>query len=165
MCYSIAENKIFVSLKKSLCFFWMRGHFKGEVKFSKILRGVAHKEGVWQIYNFFFWGGGGVGKKGWGQYCRVGLIPWRTLRATFPSHQYSTLGSWTCEGLLFVAYFSWLSRHPVFWFTPFPTQPVRLPLVTYLSLCSTCVTYRHYAMPLVTRPFPQTLTQESRAFR
>ena len=25
---------------------------------------------------------------------------------------------------------------------PFPTQSVRLPLVTYPSLCSTCVTYR-----------------------
>ena len=26
--------------------------------------------------------------------------------------------------------------------SPFPTQSVRLPLVTYPSLCSTCVTYR-----------------------
>ena len=42
----LLKIKSFVSLKKSLCFFWMRGHFKGEVKFSKILRGVAHKEGV-----------------------------------------------------------------------------------------------------------------------
>ena len=37
---------------------------------------------------------------------------------------------------------------------PFPTQSVRLPLVTYPSLCSTCVTYRSYAMPLVTKCFP-----------
>ena len=27
-------------------------------------------------------------------------------------------------------------------YPPFPTQSVRLPLVTYPSLCSTCVTYR-----------------------
>ena len=29
-----------------------------------------------------------------------------------------------------------------FFSPPFPTQSVRLPLVTYPSLCSTCVTYR-----------------------
>ena len=36
----------------------------------------------------------------------------------------------------------WLLRHPVFDHSPFPTQSVRLRLVTYPSLCSTCVTYR-----------------------
>ena len=43
---------------------------------------------------------------------------------------------------------------------PFPTQSVRLPLVTYPSLCSTCVTYRmpchaigHQALP--TQPLPR----------
>ena len=42
---------------------------------------------------------------------------------------------------------------------PFPTQSVRLPLVTYPSLCSTCVTYRtlchaigHQVLP--TQPLP-----------
>ena len=44
--------------------------------------------------------------------------------------------------------------------TPFPTQSVRLPLVTYPSLCSTCVTYRtpchtigHQVLP--THPLPR----------
>ena len=55
-----------------------RVHFKGGVKFSKILTGgrgggVSHKVRVWQI--FFF----GLDKKGWGQYFRVGLIPCRAL--------------------------------------------------------------------------------------
>ena len=43
---------------------------------------------------------------------------------------------------------------------PFPTQPVRLPLVTYPSLCSTCVTYGtlchaigHQVLP--TQPLPR----------
>ena len=43
--------------------------------------------------------------------------------------------------------------------SPFPTQPVRLPLVTYPSLCSTCMTYRtpchaigHQVLP--TQPLP-----------
>ena len=43
---------------------------------------------------------------------------------------------------------------------PFPTQLVRLPLVTYPSLCSTCVTYRtlchaigHQVLP--TQPLPR----------
>ena len=43
---------------------------------------------------------------------------------------------------------------------PFPTQSVRLPLVTYPSLCSTCVTYRtpchaigHQVLP--TQPVPR----------
>ena len=43
---------------------------------------------------------------------------------------------------------------------PFPTQSVRLPLVTYPSLCSTCVTYRtlcHAIGPQVlpTQPLPR----------
>ena len=44
--------------------------------------------------------------------------------------------------------------------SPFPTQSIRLPLVTYPSLCSTCVTYRtlchaigHQALP--TQPLPR----------
>ena len=55
----------------------------------------------------------------------------------------------------------WLLRHPVFLIPPpFPTQSVRLPLVTYPSLCSTCVTYRtpshgigHQVLP--TQPLPR----------
>ena len=35
----------------------------------------------------------------------------------------------------------WLPKHPVFWFNLTLTQSVRLPMVTYLLLCSTCVTY------------------------
>ena len=37
----------------------------------------------------------------------------------------------------FFAY--WLFRHPVSCFTSFATQSVRLPLVTYPSLCSICL--------------------------
>ena len=59
----------------------------------------------------------------------------------------------------FVACFSWFFRDPVFLFTPFPMQSVRLPLATYPSLCNACVTYRtpchassHQVLP--TQPFP-----------
>ena len=79
------------------------------------------------------------------------------------------LASQTCEGLhqvralpqlLLVAYFSLSSRHPVFLFTPFPTQSVRLPLVTYPSLCNTCVTYGTLCRAichqvLLTKPLPR----------
>ena len=44
--------------------------------------------------------------------------------------------------------------------SPFPTQSVRLPFVTYPSLCSTCMTYRmlchaigHQVLP--TQPLPR----------
>ena len=40
------------------------------------------------------------------------------------------------QPLVFV---NWLPKHPDFWFTL--TQSGRLPMVTYSSLCSTCVTY------------------------
>ena len=42
--------------------------------------------------------------------------------------------------LLSIAYFSWLFRHPLYLFTPFPNT-FRLPLITYPGLCSTCVSY------------------------
>ena len=49
----------------------------------------------------------------------------------------------------------WFSKHPVFLFTL--TQSVRLPMVTYPSLYSTCVTYRtlchaigHQVLPTLT---------------
>ena len=46
-------------------------------------------------------------------------------------------------GCLDNPYFTyWLNKHPVFSFTLTLTQSVRLPMVTYLSLCSPCVTYR-----------------------
>ena len=49
MCsYLMLEIKYFVSLKTEFFLFWTRIHFKGGVKFSKILRGDAHKG----------WGGG-----------------------------------------------------------------------------------------------------------
>ena len=54
----------------------------------------------------------------------------------------------------------WLVRHPDFWFIPIPTLSVRLPLVTYPSLCSNCVTYRtqchsigHQVLPI--QPLPR----------
>ena len=37
---------------------------------------------------------------------------------------------------------------------PFPTQSVRLPLVTYFSLCSTCVTYRTLCHAIGPHCFP-----------
>ena len=47
---SLLEIKSFVSLKNECLLFWMRVHFKGGggeggVKFSKNIRGVAHKGG------------------------------------------------------------------------------------------------------------------------
>ena len=58
-------------------------------------------------------------------------------------------------------FFIWMFRHSVFWFiTLFLTQSVRLPLVTYLSLCSVYVTYitpchasGHQGLP--TQPLPR----------
>ena len=60
---SLLEIKSFVSLKNESLLFWTRVHFRvGGVKFSKILRGVAHKGGGLTDLEFFF--GGGVRKKG-----------------------------------------------------------------------------------------------------
>ena len=60
---SLSEIKSFVSFKNESLLFWTRVHFKGGVNFSEILREFPHKEGVWQIKNFVFLGGG-LGKKG-----------------------------------------------------------------------------------------------------
>ena len=38
---------------------------------------------------------------------------------------------------------------------PFPTQSVRLPLATYPSLCSTCVTYRTLCHAIGHQPLPR----------
>ena len=77
---------------------------------------------------------------------------WATFWATYLCHRHSTMASqpheglhqlWALPRLLSVAYFSWLFRHPLFWFTfLFLTELARLPLVTYPSLCSAYVTYR-----------------------
>ena len=106
------------------------------------------------------------------------LDVWATFWATYPCHWHSTLASQTCEGLhqlwalpglLSVAYFSWLLWHPVFQFISlFPTQSVGLPLVTYSSMCSTCVTYRtpchatgHQLLP--TQPIPSEVEDSPRS--
>ena len=59
------EIKSFVSLKNECLLFWMRvllDDFKEGIKFSKILRGVAHKRrqggGLTELE--FLWGGGGA---------------------------------------------------------------------------------------------------------
>ena len=49
------------------------------------------------------------------------------------------LGETGCLGNLYFIY--WLPKHLVFLFTLILTQSVRLPMVTYPSLRSTCVTY------------------------
>ena len=83
------EIKSFVSLKNVSFLFWTRVHFKeGKLHSPKFWGRVAHKgggggvRGRWRSGRFtifFVGGGGGATKKGWGQYSRVGLIPWRTL--------------------------------------------------------------------------------------
>ena len=50
----------------------------------------------------------------------------------------TSLGETGCSGNPYFIY--WLPNHPVFWFAL--TQSVRLAMVIYPSLCSTCVTYR-----------------------
>ena len=58
MCsYLMLEIKCFVTLKNESFLFWAWVHFKGGVKFSKILRGVANKgRGGGRIYLEFFGG-------------------------------------------------------------------------------------------------------------
>ena len=82
------EIKSFVSLKNVSFLFWTRVHFKeGKLHSPKFWGRVAHKGegegwgggGGLEDLQFFLWGEGGATKKGWGQYSRVGLIPWRTL--------------------------------------------------------------------------------------
>ena len=66
----------------------------------------------------------------------------------FPSALSSTPNTFDCLLFLIVQTSSFFI-HP-----PFPTQSVRLPLVTYPSLRSTCVTYRTpCALPAVARCF------------
>ena len=82
------EIKSFVSLKNVSFLFWTRVHFKeGKLHSPKFWGRVAHKGegkgwgggGGLEDLQFFLWGERGATKKGWGQYSRVGLIPWRTL--------------------------------------------------------------------------------------
>ena len=57
MCsYLMLEIKCFVTLKNESFLFWAWVHFKGGVKFSKILRGVAHKGGGGADIFRIFWG-------------------------------------------------------------------------------------------------------------
>ena len=57
MCsYLMLEIKSFVSLKNESFLFWTRVHFMGEVKFSKILRGVLTK-GAWGLTDLELFGG------------------------------------------------------------------------------------------------------------
>ena len=67
MCsFLMLEIKSYVSLKnESFPFFLDEGTFqgRGRVKFSKILRGIAHKGGGALTDLDFFWGGD-LGKKG-----------------------------------------------------------------------------------------------------
>ena len=77
MCsYLTLEIKSFVSLKNESFLFWTRVHFKGGVKFSKLLRGLIIKEGEVgsDRFKIFLRGGGGLGEKGGGQYFRGQLI-------------------------------------------------------------------------------------------
>ena len=62
------------------------------------------------------------------------------------------------QPLLFVY---WLPKHPVFWFTTlFSIQLVRPPLVTYSSLCSTCVIYGTSCHARCHRHFPPIVYHE-----
>ena len=66
MCsFFIVGNKIFCFFKKWIFSTFQRG--------SQVLQNF---EGCSDRFIIF---GVGLGKKGWGQYLRVGLIPWRTL--------------------------------------------------------------------------------------
>ena len=65
-----------------------------------------------------------------------GWLLLRLLLLTF-SHCKTPLEETGCLGNPYFTH--WLPNHPVFWFTL--TQSVRLPVVTYPSLCSPCVTY------------------------
>ena len=79
------------------------------------------------------------------------LDAWATFWTTYPCRQDSTLASQTCEGLhqfwalpwlLSIAYFSIVQASNFLIHPHFPTQSVRLPFITYPSLCTTGVTYR-----------------------
>ena len=59
----------------------------------------------------------------------------------------------------------WLPRLPVFCSPTIPTQSLRLPLVTYASLCSTCVTYRTLCHSIGRQVLPtQPLPKEAQDF-
>ena len=82
-------------------------------------------------------------------------VPWM-VAFDLKSLQNSLTRNWILwQPLLFVY---WLPKHPVFWFNL--TQSVRPPMVTYPSLCSTCVIYKtlclaigHQVLP--TQPLPR----------
>ena len=71
----------------------------------------------------------------------VYFLKQKKLKLKFVVNKYykTPLGETGCLGNLYFIY--WLPKHPVFWFILTLTQSVRPPMVTYPSLCSTCVTY------------------------
>ena len=92
------------------------------------------------------------------------LDAWANFWATYPCHRHSTLASQTCEGLpqfwalhqlLSIAYFSWLFRHPVFWFTLLSQHSQLGCLWLPTPHCAAPVWLTgHHAMPAVTRCLP-----------
>ena len=94
--------------------------------------------------------------KNWWSFCWL----WRVAKLIL--QQNSLRKNWMLSQPSLACLLSYsLPKHPVFLFNPlFPTQSVRLPLVTLSSLCSTCVTYReachsigHQVLP--TQPLPR----------
>ena len=105
-----AGNKIFCFFKKWVLLFWMRVHFKG------VGSQVPQNFEAWLLIKE---GGGGfyrfrivfrrLGKKGWGQYFRVGLIPWRTLwKGKTDTHRF--LPQVVQVGLWTLAWKRWTAR-------------------------------------------------------
>ena len=81
MCsYLMLEIISFVSLKNDSLLFSMREHVKGELSSPKWR--VAH-EGEGGLTDLDFFLGGGLGKKGWGQY----------FRGWYPVGHYETINS------------------------------------------------------------------------
>ena len=80
------------------------------------------------------------------------------MAASDPSLCKTLLGKTGCLGNPYFTY--WLPKHPDFWFTLTLTQSVRLPMVTYPSLCSSFVTYETLChaigrQVLPTQPLPR----------
>ena len=85
-------------------------------------------------------------------------LPLRWLLLTFSLCK-TPLGETGCLGNLYFTH--WLPKHPVFWFTL--TQSVRLPVVTYHLLCSTCANCGTLCHAIGHQVFPtQPLPREGR---
>ena len=73
------------------------------------------------------------------------------------------LGETGCLGSFYFTY--WLPKHPVIWFILILTQSVRLPMVTYTLLCSTCMTYETLCYAIGNQVLPtQLLSREAEDF-